>query len=72
MAFYQIEPFGGLHDEHMAGVITSQIYNCNRGREQQATTATDHMPHYVSPEMESNEMQSNFYAWIGADHGAGG
>ncbi len=69
IAYYNIEPFGGLHDEHLAGVITSQLYNCHRGKDQLPSTPSDHMPNYVAPLMESSEMQSNFYAWIGAPNG---
>jgi len=68
IAYYSIEPFGSMHNEHMTGIIASQIYNAHRGKDQPAADETDFMPHYQASETSSDELKDNYYAWLGATH----
>lgn len=65
IAYYRIEPFGGMHDEHLAGVIASTIANCHRSKDQIPFLETDYMPNYITQEMTPDEMRENYYAWKG-------
>lgn len=44
MAFHQLEPFGALQQEWMAGQICATMANLQRARNQPAWIAADFMP----------------------------
>jgi len=65
IAFFNIEPFGTLHEELLAGQICSTVVNSRPFRKEGSNDvlATDFMPSYV-PEPESwNIIRENVQLW---------
>jgi len=56
MAFYGIEPFGGVRGDLQAGVIASTIANVNKGKRGKAFTPGDFMPLMKKPKQSEDEM----------------
>ena len=55
LAYDQIEPIGAVRGDLNAGIISSTIANCHRGKNQKAFTPVDFMPLHKSATAGSNE-----------------
>ena len=55
LAYDQIEPIGAVRGDLNAGIISSTIANCNRGKNQKVFTPADFMPLHKSASDDRNE-----------------
>lgn len=49
LAYYGIEPFGGIMDSLRAGVVASVVANGNRGKDTKPYQPSDFFPHILPP-----------------------
>lgn len=64
LAYYELEPFGHVVDQHMIAQLSAIVINANRGKDGKKARASDFMPK-VERKIESDERSifAAFRSW---------
>ena len=58
LAFMRLEPLGEIRADYRAGMISSVLANCNRGKDTKAFQPEDFMPFYDKPKTPIKALPS--------------
>jgi len=69
LAYSQVEPFGPMHVELLAGILARQITNTSISRPTPPAEAKDFMPSYREPELTPHQIKTRLRS-LASSHNA--